>query len=164
MKRTMWIGSLAALLVIAGLSASVFAQGRGGQGNAGVCPFGYSQPNLPAGGWWTRVQAQTPEQQAFLDEATRLHNQIRSAYFELAQLTDPELIAAKQAEISALRDDLHDLQFNNRALKQELVQTMGRGGRGCRGAWSGQAGRGMRGGRGFGRGTGICPYGSGPGN
>ena len=108
------------------------------------CPYGYTQPNPNAGGWWTRVNPTTPEQKAFVDKVTDLHNQIRQKNFELAQLRatngDPNKIAVLEKDIENLRSELHDYLTKNIQIRQQL----GRGG------WAGSAGnRGWRGGRNY---------------
>lgn len=81
--------------------------------------------NPQAGGWWNRVNPTDPPQQAFAQEVAALHNQIREAQLALRQLetaqADPQIIAAKQAEIAALRARLHGVQFNNQALRQSIT-------------------------------------------
>ncbi|MEP0764979.1 MAG: hypothetical protein HRF45_00345 [Fimbriimonadia bacterium] len=167
MKRFVVIGL--AVVVAIGMGLAAVGQGKGqGNGNGGaqrswVCPYGYTTPNPNAGGWWTRVTPSTPEQQAFLDEVIRLHNEIRTVQFELAGTTDPAQREVLLAKLDALRSDLHELQLNSRDLKQELMQTMPRGRN--RGGFGMGAGRGQGGfgpGMGYGRGTGICPFGRAP--
>ena len=112
MKKAWTILTVSA--VVAALVVSpLFAQGRGaGRGNAygarGLpCPYGYTQPNPNAGGWWTRVNPTDPQQKAFVEQVKALHDQIRQEQFELAQLlankADKTAIEAKQAEINALK-------------------------------------------------------------
>lgn len=146
MKRA-WMVLAVATAVTAMTISPVLAQGRGaGRGNAyGVrgipCPYGYTQPNPNAGGWWTRVNPTDPQQKAFVEQVKALHEQIRQKQFELARMqankADQSAIAAKQTEINALRDQLHQLQFSNRELKQGIMQ-QNRGGRGFGGGGNGQ--------------------------
>lgn len=137
MKKAWTILTVSA--VVAALVVSpLLAQGRGaGRGNAygarGLpCPYGYTQPNPNAGGWWTRVNPTDPQQKAFVEQVKALHDQIRQKQFELAQLlankADKTAIEAKQAEINALREQLHQLQYSNREMKQSLMWQY-RGGR-----------------------------------
>lgn len=137
MKKAWTILTVSA--VVAALVVSpLLAQGRGaGRGNAygarGLpCPYGYTQPNPNAGGWWTRVNPTDPQQKAFVEQVKALHDQIRQKQFELAQLlankADKTAIEAKQAEIDALREQLHQLQYSNREMKQSLMWQY-RGGR-----------------------------------
>lgn len=131
MKKAWTILTVSA--VVAALVVSpLFAQGRGaGRGNAygarGLpCPYGYTQPNPNAGGWWTRVNPTDPQQKAFVEQVKALHDQIRQEQFELAQLlankADKTAIEAKQAEINALREQLHQLQVSNLEMKQSIMQ------------------------------------------
>lgn len=137
MKKAWTILTVSA--VVAALVVSpLLAQGRrAGRGNAygarGLpCPYGYTQPNPNAGGWWTRVNPTDPQQKAFVEQVKALHDQIRQKQFELAQLlankADKTAIEAKQAEINALREQLHQLQYSNREMKQSLMWQY-RGGR-----------------------------------
>lgn len=137
MKKAWTILTVSA--VVAALVVSpLLAQGRGaGRGKAygarGLpCPYGYTQPNPNAGGWWTRVNPTDPQQKAFVEQVKALHDQIRQKQFELAQLlankADKTAIEAKQAEINALREQLHQLQYSNREMKQSLMWQY-RGGR-----------------------------------
>lgn len=125
----------------------VLAQGRGaGRGNAygakgQPCPYGYTQPNPNAGGWWNRVTPNEPQQKQFVDQVKRLHGQIQLKQRELAQMqtngADAKAIEAKQVEINALREQLHPLQFSNREMRQGMMQ-QGRAGKGFNGAGNGQ--------------------------
>ncbi len=136
MKRT-WTTIALTALVAALVVSPVWAQGRGaGRGNGygakGLpCPYGYTQPNPNAGGWWTRVSPSDPQQKQFVEQVNALHAQIRQKQFELAQMqannADASAIQAKQAEINALREQLHQLQYSNRDLKQGIMQTNRRG-------------------------------------
>ncbi|MGQ9486335.1 MAG: hypothetical protein ACUVTY_12825 [Armatimonadota bacterium] len=128
MKRTWTILAVSAVVSALALSP-VLAQGRGAvRGNADgakglPCPYGYTQPNPNAGGWWTRVNPTTPQQKAFVEQVKALHEQIRQKQFELAQLqADSATIEAKQAEINALREQLHQLQVSNLEMKQSIMQ------------------------------------------
>ncbi len=161
MKRA-WTVVAVATVVTAMTISPVLAQGRGaGRGNAyGVrgipCPYGYTQPNPNAGGWWTRVSPTDPQQKAFVEQVRALHDQIRRKQFELAQMqvnkADQSTIAAKQAEIDALREQLHQLQISNLELKQGIMQ-QNRGGRGFGGSGQGVRQRSQM------RGTAPwCPY------
>lgn len=100
--------------------------GRGaGFGKMGMpCPFGYTQPNPNAGGWWTRVKPVTKEQKAFIDEVAKLHNQIRERQWELNRLRasngDPKKIASLEKELNDLRTRLHDVMINNQALMRQM--------------------------------------------
>ncbi|GIV15766.1 MAG: hypothetical protein KatS3mg022_1201 [Armatimonadota bacterium] len=131
MKRA-WTVVAATTLVAALVVSPVFAQGRGaGRGNAygakGLpCPYGYTQPNPNAGGWWTRVTPTDPQQKQFVEQVKALHEQIRQKQWELVQMqankADASAIEAKQAEINALREQLHQLQISNRDLKRDIMQ------------------------------------------
>lgn len=133
-----WTILTVSAVVTALVVSPLFAQGRGvGRGNAygakgQPCPYGYTQPNPNAGGWWTRVSPTDPQQKAFVEQVKALHEQIRQKQFELAQLqankADSTAIEAKQAEINALREQLHQLQYSNREMKQSIMQE-GRGGK-----------------------------------
>lgn len=146
MKRA-WTSIAVTALVAALVISPVFAQGRGaGRGNAygakgQPCPYGYTQPNPNAGGWWTRVNPTDPQQKQFVEQVKALHEQIRQKQWELAQMqankADTAAIEAKQAEINALREQLHQLQVSNRELKQGIMQ-QNRGGRGFGGGGNGQ--------------------------
>lgn len=146
MKRV-WTSLAVTTLVAALVISPVFAQGRGaGRGNAygakgQPCPYGYTQPNPNAGGWWTRVNPTDPQQKQFVEQVKALHEQIRQKQWELAQMrtnkADAKAIGAKQAEINALREQLHQLQSSNRELKQDIMQ-QNRGGRGFGGGGHGQ--------------------------
>lgn len=146
MKRA-WMNVAVTTLVAALVMSPAFAQGRGaGRGNAygakgQPCPYGYTQPNPNAGGWWTRVNPTDPQQKQFVEQVKALHEQIRQKQWELAQMqankADAKAIEAKQAEISALREQLHQLQVSNRELKQSIMQ-QNRGGRGFGGGGNGQ--------------------------
>jgi len=138
MKRA-WTTIAVTALVTALAVSTLFAQGRGaGRGNAygakgQPCPYGYTQPNPNAGGWWTRVSPTDPQQKQFAAQVQKLHEQIRQKQFELAQMqasaADAQAIAAKQAEMSHLREQLHQLQFSHREMKQGMMQG-NRGGKG----------------------------------
>lgn len=146
MRQTWRILVLSGLLVAVTFSLAL-AQGRGrgqrggrGRGAQGAgCPYGLTQPNPNAGGWWTRVTPTDAAQQEFVQEVALLHNMIRQVQFELRSLeaanADAKTIAAKQTEIEVLRAMLHEVQFNNVVLKQQLMgQGAGRGrgrGPGC---------------------------------
>lgn len=96
-----------------------------GYGRSGMpCPFGYTQPNPNAGGWWTRVKPTTKEQKAFVDEVTSLHEQIRQRQFELNNLRiskgDPKRIASLENELADLRTRLHDVMVKNRTLMTQM--------------------------------------------
>ena len=95
------------------------------------CPYGYAQPNPNAGGWWTRVNPTTPEQKAFVDKVTQLHNQIRDKNFQAAALRasngDPKQIAALEKDVENLQTELHDYMYKNWNIRQQL----GPGGRGA---------------------------------
>lgn len=146
MKRV-WMNVAVTTLVAALVISPVFAQGPGaGRGNAygakGLpCPYGYTQPNPNAGGWWTRVNPTDPQQKQFVEQVKALHEHIRQKQWELAQMqankADAKAVEAKQAEINALREQLHQLQFSNRELKQGIMQ-QNRGGRGFGGGGNGQ--------------------------
>lgn len=110
-----------------------FGMGRGrGAGRGGrLCPNGY-EPGTGRGGWWNNTQPQTPEQQAFTDKVASLHEAIRAKQFELADLkasnASQDQIARAQAELESLRDELHDLMYANRDLRQQMGgRGMGRG-------------------------------------
>lgn len=146
MKRV-WMTLGVTMLVATLVMSPVLAQGRGaGRGNAygakgQPCPYGYTQPNPNAGGWWNRVAPAGPQQKQFVDQVKALHEQIRLQQRELAQMqvsgADAKAIEAKQAEINALREQLHQLQFSNREMKQGMMQ-QGRAGRGFGGGGNGQ--------------------------
>jgi len=90
---------------------------------------------LAPGGWWTRVTPTTPEEKAFVERITALHNELRQL---VARGASAEQIAAKRSEI-------FDLMQKNSALVQKLAPAAG-------GGW----GRGR--GRGMGLGMGLNPY------
>lgn len=122
------------------------------------------------GGWWTRVTPTTPQQKAYVEQARKLQDRIWQAQAELWKLREtekpsPAAIAAREREISRLRDQLCELNIKNRALRQEMVgpntplgARMGAG----RGGWGRAMGACPWGGPGQGRGMGACPWG-GPG-
>lgn len=147
MKKTTLVATLAILAVILSVTL-VFAQGRGaGYCRVGQpCPYGNVQPNPNAGGWWTKVQPTTPEQQALVAKVTDLHNQIRNRQLELAQLRnangDPNQIRALEQEVVSLQNDLHQCMLDSQQTRQKL----GPGGR--------------MGGAGMGRLGEPCPYGN----
>lgn len=153
MKKTTLI---AVAVVVALLAAVVVVSAQGPAGRS--CPRGYVQPNpnatgpgqgagyvrmgLPcpygnvpqgpnAGGWWTRVNPTTPEQKAFVDKVTQLHNQIREKNFQAAALRasngDPKQIAALEKDVQNLQTELHDYMYKNWNIRQQL----GPGGRGA---------------------------------
>jgi len=163
MKKTALIAA-GAVLVLAFSMTLVWAQGRGaGYGRIGQpCPYGYTQPNPNAGGWWTRVQPATPEQKAFVDEASRLHNRIREKQLEMARLRaaggSEAKIAATQKDVDKLREKLYNVMIKNRELRQQMGPA--RQGTGFGSRWSRQIGPGawQRGGSyGFcGRSPGAC--------
>ncbi len=140
MKRT-WTMLAAGVLFAALMTTPLLAQGWGrgrGYGARGLpCPYGYTQPNPNAGGWWTRVNPTDPQQKQFVEQVRALHEQIRQKQWELVQMqtnkADAGAIEAKQAEINALREQLHQLQVSNLDLKQQMMQQNG-GGRGF-GGW-----------------------------
>ncbi|MBP6964632.1 MAG: hypothetical protein KBC96_09520 [Armatimonadetes bacterium] len=141
----------------------------GGSGNGQVglpCPYGYDQPNPNAGGWWTGVQPNTPEQKAFIEKVGDLHNRIRENQLTLAQLRngngDPKRIADLEREGQALRTELYDYMANNQQLRQQFGGAgQGFGNGACRmqsGAMGpGQGMRMGRGGMGRGAGQGMNP-------
>lgn len=128
MRKTTYLAVFAALVLT--LSAAVVcAQGRSaGYGRMGLpCPYGYTQPNPDAGGWWTRVQPATPEQKAFVDKVSDIHRQIREKQLEIAKLRtsggDEKKIASVQKDIDNLRKRLHDLMYQNRELRRQMKPT-----------------------------------------
>lgn len=137
--------------------------GGTGNGQLGLpCPYGYEQPNPNGGGWWTRVEPNTPEQKAFVDRLRDLHNQIREKQMKLSQLRnsngDANAMTALDREIQSLRTELYDYMTNNQQIRQQ-IGGIGQGYRNgtCR-MQSGAAGpgQGMRMGRGgMGRGAGF---------
>jgi Spy/CpxP family protein refolding chaperone len=149
MKRA-WTWIVVTTLLAAMVINPAFAQGRGaGRGNAygakgQPCPYGYTQPNPNAGGWWTRVNPTEPQEKQFVEQVKALHDQIRQKQFELTQMqankADAKAIEAKQAEINALREQLHQLQVSNRELHQKMMQ-QNRGGSGYGGAGNGYGNR-----------------------
>ncbi len=122
----------------------------------------------PGMGRLSRANPVTPEQKAYVQEATQLRDQVWQKQRELWALDSQEkpdeaAIKAKLAEVNALREKLHLLNVKNRALVQELAgQTPATGagtgtgaGVGC--PWGGPgpgAGRGMAPGAGRGMGAG----------
>jgi hypothetical protein len=125
MKKTVAVAPIVALILALSISL-VYAQGRGaGFGRLGEpCPYGYTQPNPSAGGWWTRVQPTTPEQKAFLDKVADLHKQIHEKQFEAARLRatngDRKKIEALENDAARLRGDLHETMYRNRELRQQM--------------------------------------------
>lgn len=138
--QRVWMPIAMTTLVAALLISHTWAQGRGvGRGNAygakgQPCPYGLTQPNPNAGGWWTRVDPTDPQQKQFVEQVRALHEQIRQKQWELAQMqankVDTKAIEAKQAEVNALREQLHQLQVSNRELRQSILQQNRGGGNG----------------------------------
>lgn len=150
----------------------------------------YAVPALAQGGWgWGSPTApETKEEKAFVEEANKLHTQLRLKQQELWVLEAQEkpsesALKAKRAEVDALRTKFSDLNYKNRELRWKMMDSargagvgpgMGRGrgmGRGAgRGAWGCPRGAvgpgrgaGMGPGRGAGwggRGMGVCPWGA----
>jgi len=115
-----------------------------------------------AGGWWNRVTPQTPQQKAFVDQVSALHNRIQAVNQELRALTAQNApaaqIQAKQQEVATLRSQVQQLTTANQALLQQMGVPAGSGvcdGSGPKGGQNGQ-GMGPRGG-GMGRGMGQGP-------
>jgi hypothetical protein len=136
------------------------------------------------GPWWPRTQAATPEQQALVDRVTELHQQIRAKQLELNALrlqgADEKQIAAKEKEVTQLRETLHKKLADNAEAITRMVPSpvapgagfapgwgAGRGwgaGPGWRGGFGAGPGYGRGLGMGYGRGMGLGPgYGLGLG-
>ncbi len=115
------------VLVSAALMA--YAQGGPGRGRGrGVgCPAaqcGLAQGGCAQAGWWTKVKAQTPAQQAFINDVAALHDQIRAKILQLATLqagnASQSDTQATLAELNKLRTDLKSLMTNNARICKEL--------------------------------------------
>jgi TolA-binding protein len=84
-----------------------------------------------AGGWWTQVTPQTPEQQALVDRVTDLHDRIRAANLEIANLRSRNApaaqIAQKQQAVTDLRAELAKVTSANSAPIRQMGVPAGRG-------------------------------------
>lgn len=110
MKKTLLI--IVAVTALALLAVPLFAQGAWATAYQG------------AGGWWARVQPQTDQQSQFADQASKLHEQLRTQQQLLWQLqregADEAKLQAKQNELAVLREQLHKAMSSNRALRQQI--------------------------------------------
>lgn len=140
-KAKLVLGTLIAGVLVSTASMPVLAQRRAGmtaqrapRGQALVVPgagLGFGRGlGLGYGGWWTRVTPSTPEEKAFIERITALHNELRQLVISNAPA---QQIAAKRAEI-------HDLMVKNNQLVQALLSKagigIGRGGYGPGGWWT----------------------------
>jgi len=132
-KTGIALGLATAGILILTASMPVLAQRRAGmmgqrapQGQtfnraSGVMPgagLGFGRGfGLGYGGWWTRVTPTTPEEKAFVEKITALHNELRQLVISNAPA---QQIAAKRAEI-------HDLMLKNSQLVQALLSKAGVG-------------------------------------
>lgn len=168
MNTRRWMRIAASAAVLGAISlAPVWGQGRGWAGGFGPGPgrgaclrSGYG-PGAGAGGWWLRVNPQTPEQKALVAQVTELHNALRAANAELwamqARKASGKEIAAQQQKIASLRAELQAVTQKNEA----LIRAMGIPA--PYGVCDGTGPKGPRGGRGMGprNGTGPnpnCPF------
>ncbi len=132
MTKKMTAGALAATLVAATMVPTLaqgrgrgFGGGAGWRGN-GVCMgagLGRGAGRGP-GGWWTRVNPATPEQQAFVQQVTDLHNRIRALNLEIAGMraanAPADQIAKKEQDVTALRSELARVTTANEKLLREM--------------------------------------------
>lgn len=156
MKRIALITTIGILVLGLALTAVLAVQGPGKARGARAgqqgqpCPYGYDQPGGLQTGWWTSIQATTPEQKAFVADVAKLHEQIRTQNLEIARLraaNAPQAeIANAQARLDGLRNDMQNLMYKNRGIRQQM------GGAGMRSGWQGR-------GAGAGRLGQPCPYG-----
>jgi len=156
MKRIALITTIGILVLGLALAAVWAAQGpgeaRGARaGQQGLpCPYGYDQPGGAQTGWWTSVQATTPEQKALVADAARLHEQIRRQNLEIARLraaSAPQAeITKAQARLDDLRNEMQDFMYKNRDTRQQMGGARMGSGRQGRGAGAGRLGQ-------------PCPYG-----
>lgn len=120
---------MAALSMVSVLSAGAMAQRRGFCGGAGPRGYGYqARPGgggaWAGGGWWTRVQPTTPEQQAFVSQVSDLHGKIRALNFEIWTLKAAggreNEVAAKEKAVADLRAELARVTAANEKLLREM--------------------------------------------
>ena len=126
---------------------------------------------VPGCRWLTGVTPSTPQQKAYVDEATKLRAELWQQQAELTALEarekpDERAVKEKLEQLSATRNKLHLLNLKNRAVVQELAgPAPGWGPAGAACPWGGPgAGRGMGpcgtgygAGRGRGMGQGMGP-------
>ncbi|MGC8835304.1 MAG: hypothetical protein ACP5R4_14750, partial [Armatimonadota bacterium] len=127
-KARLVLGTLIAGVLVSTASMPVLAQRRAGmaaqrapRGQAFVVSragLGFGRGlGLGYGGWWTRVTPSTPEEKAFIERITALHNELRQLVINNAPA---QQIAAKRAEI-------HNLMVKNSQLVQALLSKAGIG-------------------------------------
>ncbi|MGQ9523226.1 MAG: hypothetical protein ACUVTZ_00160 [Armatimonadota bacterium] len=139
--KTAVVVAIAGVLVATAALPGLAQPGPRGQmiGQPATVPgagFGYGRGlGLGYGGWWKRVTPTTPEEKAFVERITALHNELRQLVVNNAPA---DRIAAKRTEIC-------NLVLQNAPLVQKLAPSAGRG-------W----GRGRR--FGMGLGPGLNPY------
>jgi|GEM_PF-1369435 hypothetical protein len=145
MRRTYVFVTAMALLILALLIGPVFAQGWGrgyGRGGGmgmgrgmgrgmGMGPGMYGRQGGGFGGWWNKVNPQTPEQKALVSKVTDLHNRIRTANQELyilrTQNASADKINQKLNQINALRTELQAVTTSNQGLLQQMGLPLGFG-------------------------------------